>query len=347
MDRLAGRRVPGVGKRLAVDGIVALASILALGAMSGDDPGRSTGAAPPVPDRPARFVAIIANDPGDDCVLLAYDSSLTNGVAMDRFAHCPSAIFGVESSRSILVGTADHIVIYNIDGGSSAPTKLPLPAMNAAHYGEAKTGEAYIDTELMRDGARLKTLALGLAGDSVGAILGLPLQGDDTFAIGIEWNGREWAYSGSKYCRWWEYPCVVNNLAYRRNELKYPRPPHDVWTIDSASNPNLTSANTSVRVNESDSEMVRVELAFNVGGVESTVVATGEHYQDGPGIGTSSVQIIVGGKTVRPSGDATCGASIYSKFILTDGCGPDTGSIYSLESGEQVLAGLTFAAWFP
>jgi len=338
--------LPGVGERLAVDGIAALASVLALGAISDGAPERSTEAAPPVLDKPVLVVASTADDLGDGCALIGYDSLLTSSVTIDRFVHCPTTIFGVESPRLILVETADNIVVYTFDSGSSAPAKLPLPALNAAHYDEAKTREAYVDTQLLRDGARLEILALGVFGNSPGAILGLHLPGDDTYAIGVEWNGLDWAYVGSKHCSRFEYPCDIDGLAFRRNELKYPRRSHDVWTVDSASNPNLTSANSSARPNEFGSEIARAELAFNVGGVESTVEATGEVYQDGPGIGTSTVRIVVNGKTVRPAEAATCGASIYSTFVLTDGCGSDTGSLYSVESGEEVLTGLAFAAWF-
>ena len=329
----------GIGKRLEVDGIASLATVLALGAISWGGPKHLT--------EPVLVVASTAEELGAGCALMAYDSSLTNSEVIDRFAHCPTAIFAVESPRSILVETANHVVMYDFDSGSQKPTELPLPSMDAAHYDEAKTGEAYVDEQLLRDGARLEILALGDFGDRIGAILGLRLPGDDTLAIGIEWNGLDWAYVGSKHCSRFEIPCDIDGLEYRRNELKYPRPSHDVWTIDSASNPNLTSVNSSKRVDELGAEIAQAELAVHVGGVESTVVATGNVYQDGPGIGTSTVRIVVEEKAVRPADVATCGASIYSTFVLTDGCGSDTGSLYSLESGEEVLTGLAFAVWFP
>jgi len=261
---------------------------------------------------------------------------------------CPDEIYFVDSTSSLLFEHGGRVWQFRLSDGAVSTEDFARPDRNSFLIEEALSGVGFIDETLKSDRTTLRLSGLGVFPDgALAVVLTANLPGDDQYSIGLKRVREAWVYVEARHCHRFQYPCEIESVEYRRNEIKYPSAFVDIWEADESRNKNVTSYESTVFLNESGAAIATVELTTGVSGVSSSIVAFGTVSPDTDKIHPYSIEVEIGALSARSADLAACGASIHAHQLLLNGCGSDNGVVYDLAGNTEALTGLRHVILVP
>jgi hypothetical protein len=293
-------------------------------------------------------ILLVTSKSSGRCELTLRDSDLNIRSVVFEDEMCPDDIYLVDSTSSLLFEQGDRVWQFRVSDGEFSIEDFAPPEKKSYLIEDVLSGVEYIDEVLKSDRTTLQLSALGVFSDgALAVVLTANLPGDDQYSIGLKRVREAWVFAEAKYCHRFQYPCEIDSVEYRRNEIKHPSAFDDIWGVDESKNKNVTSYESTVFLNEGGRPIASVELTTDISGVSSSIVALGTVSPDTAEIHPYSIEIEVGASTARSADLAACGASIHAHLLLLNGCGSDNGVVYDLAGNVEALPGLRHVILVP
>lgn len=293
-------------------------------------------------------VLLISSLSDGRCELTLRDLNLSVRSVLFEDETCPDEVYFVDSTSSFLFEHGDRIWQFQASDGKYTREVVAAPQNKSYLIEEAVSDVEYVDEVLKSDQTRLSLSALGVFPDgALAAVLTANLPGDEQYSIGMKRLEEAWVFAEAVHCHRFKYPCEIESVEYRRNEIRYPSAFVDIWEVEVSKTKNVASYESSVFLNEAGRPETSVELTTNINGVSSSIAAFGTISPDTAEIYPHSVEIKIGASSARPAGLAACGASIHAHLLLLNGCGSDNGVVYDLAGNAEALTGLRHVILVP
>lgn len=291
---------------------------------------------------------LITSQSGGTCELTLRNYGLSVHRVMFEDEVCPDDLYFSDSTSSLLFEHGNRIWQFRLSEGEFASEDFMSPEKKSYLIEEALTGIDSIDKVLRSDQSTLRLSALGVFPDGeIAAVLTANLPGDDHYSIGLKRVSDVWEFEEARHCRRFQYPCEIESVEYRRNEIKNPSAFVNIWEMDKSKNVNLTSYESTTFLNENDRPIGTVKLTTNIRGVSSSVIGLGTVSPDTARIHPYSIEMKIGSAPARSADLATCGAAMHTHLLLLDGCGSDNGVLYDLSGISEALSGLRHVLLVP